>query len=1270
MRNRQGLASLAVASVLFSVLNAFPAVAAPPKVVLSLKQSGTSVSVSWKYNGSSPASQTLVVTPVEEVALAPDTTSLTDGSTTGETVVDPLESFFDEIDEVRTITLKKTARSAKVNDLLPGKSYTFTLTSKKPTLKASKKFTVLAKPEKPTNLQLIWDGKDLKGVWDYIPKVSEYVVTYTPSGGEAKTLRTGSDEESFTIPKLDKSLGYTVTVQATNAAGKGSKASATILQAAPNRPSNLLVRPLSANGESISLSWEYAGPALTGIRVQINGAGFSRDLDVIRLSAEARSTDITGLTSGGTYSFAVTAVNNESTAMSKTDPYQVSKVTAAPTGLSTTPGNSSVALKWNAPAGDSANPVTGYRVDFSENGTEWRSAVGEGTATAYTIQNLTNGISYSFRVLALTAKGPGLTSSVVSAAAGQAPTAPTNVKVVAALRQVVVTWSAPTVGGPITEYRVEYKTASATNWSSIDSVAGNTTTINGLEPGITYGVRVSANGESGWSPASVVVTGTPTDVPGSVTITATRGVRKVDLRWTAAASNGASVQGYKVDQQVNDGVWVPVQTPLVLTTALTVNNLTPGQTYRFKVIAVNAAGSGPESVSSAIAMVAAPDAPTLIGTAAASQVALSWVAPASNGEAVTAYKLERSIAGASWSIVSESIPGTTLTYTVTGLLNGTKYGFRVSAKNATGWSLPSTVVEATPVTVPSAPTYLSAIATVKAIRAVWQPIPSNAAATGGSPITGYIVSYRAVGGEWTNSPIGPTRESVTEQTLSDLTPGVIYEVRVAAINAVGESLFSPVRRATPYALPGAVNNLSAVGKDKSIVLTWTKPVSQTTLSATVILRYRVEYSTDGLNWDELELLQDTEATLEALRNGVPYDVRVTSAYVIEGTVYDGESVIVRATPRGVPDAPQNIRVEQIADVITVNWDAPANNGGAPLEGYIISFSADGTEWIGELSTQATTRSFPNLIPGIPYTFRLQSTNRFGSSLYGTVEFTAKKLPAAVKGLTVKRAYNSEVSLAWYASPSAEEVTGYRVEKSNDGQTWTTAYTNTDKTTVVVGGLTNGQTYQFRVSAINVAGYGSSVSVSALPVGPTSVVDLSATAGDSSVTLRWVSPTSGGVGISITGIQVKYQQGQNPVVILPTLAANASTFVVEGLTNGQLYQFWVTAKTSSGDSTSQTAMATPTNLIPDPVTNLVTSDLTSTSVNLTWDEPVLTGLGSITYKVEYRRTGSTWIDATSSLTDTTYALTGLTANAGYEVRVSVLNGIGPSSYTVVEFTTTA
>jgi hypothetical protein len=89
---------------------------------------------------------------------------------------------------------------------------------------------------------------------------------------------------------------------------------------------------------------------------------------------------------------------------------------AAVVNLDATPGNTQVALAWNAPADNGGSQVTGYEVTLDN----WATKV---TRTAsqrfYTFTGLTNGTPYTFKVRAVNANGTGAESTVTAT-----PTAP------------------------------------------------------------------------------------------------------------------------------------------------------------------------------------------------------------------------------------------------------------------------------------------------------------------------------------------------------------------------------------------------------------------------------------------------------------------------------------------------------------------------------------------------------------------------------------------------------------------------------------------------------------------------------------------------------------------------------------------------------------------------------------------------------------------------------------------------------------------------------
>ena len=87
-------------------------------------------------------------------------------------------------------------------------------------------------------------------------------------------------------------------------------------------------------------------------------------------------------------------------------------VPAAPTGLSATPGNGRVTLRWTAPSSTGGAAITRYEYELDQSGT-WTTT--GGTATSYTVGNLNNEQSYTFRVRAVNSAGESAPSAPRSA---------------------------------------------------------------------------------------------------------------------------------------------------------------------------------------------------------------------------------------------------------------------------------------------------------------------------------------------------------------------------------------------------------------------------------------------------------------------------------------------------------------------------------------------------------------------------------------------------------------------------------------------------------------------------------------------------------------------------------------------------------------------------------------------------------------------------------------------------------------------------------------
>ena len=167
-----------------------------------------------------------------------------------------------------------------------------------------------------------------------------------------------------------------------------------------------------------------------------------------------------------------------------------------------------------------------------------------------------------------------------------------------------------------------------------------------------------------------------------------------------------------------------------------------------------------------------PSAPENLTAAPSNgQVALSWTAPADNGDsAITGYQVSKD-GGVSWTNV-----GLTTAYTFTNLTNGTEYTFKVRAVNSAGSGAEASRT-ATPTSAPSVPTVprnFTASPGFERVILNWDAPTSN----GGSSILRYEVSQNN-GADWTSAGL------YTSYEFTGLTNGTEYTFKVRAVNSAG-----------------------------------------------------------------------------------------------------------------------------------------------------------------------------------------------------------------------------------------------------------------------------------------------------------------------------------------------------------------------------------------------------------------------------------------------------------------------------------------------------
>jgi subtilisin family serine protease len=358
-------------------------------------------------------------------------------------------------------------------------------------------------------------------------------------------------------------------------------------------------------------------------------------------------------------------------------------------------------------------------------------------------------------------------------------------------------------------------------------------------------------------------------------LTAHPGNRSVTLRWAAPLSSGGSrISDYLVQRSANGGrTWSTVADGVSSAGYARVNWLTNGRRYHFRVAAKNHTGTGPWSRAASAVPATSPSSPQWLRAAPTNRsVRLTWTAPATNGGApITDYRIQRSATGGrTWSTVADGVSSARGT-TVKWLTNGTRYAFRVSAKNRAGVGPWSRVVSATPFTKPSAPRWVSAVPANRAVRLSW-PLPSS---NGGASITDYAVQQSANGGR-TWSTVADGVSSARRATVVGLTNGRRYHFRIAAKNRAGLGRWSPAVSAIPVTTPSAPQSLSVSSGNGVIRLTWALPSSDGEAPITDYVVQRSENA--GATWATIPegVSSARRLPLGGLTNGQRYDFRVAA----------------------------------------------------------------------------------------------------------------------------------------------------------------------------------------------------------------------------------------------------------------------------------------------------------------------------------------------------------------------------------------------------------
>ncbi|XP_063047448.1 myomesin-2 [Engraulis encrasicolus] len=373
-----------------------------------------------------------------------------------------------------------------------------------------------------------------------------------------------------------------------------------------------------------------------------------------------------------------------------------------------------VVLKWTAPAYSSRAPMW-YHLEKSVAGSDaWQRVSTQVPVRSprYAVFDLSEGTTYQFRVLSANMYGTSAPSepskAVETLKLKGVPSAPGQV---VATREtdtsVVIQWAPPKEPNNLIGYYIDSCVKGSKDWESANHKPSKKTkfVVHGLTTGVTYVFRVQAINEMGLSdesqesaPILVRAALTPPSAPYDISMLSCDGTSMV-LNWKRPLKSGGSkVSEYYIDKMnMAKNRWQEVNIPPIKERLYTVENLTEGASYKFRVYGLSLAGLGEASKASAALECKAwkmpepgPAYDLTFCEVRDTSLVVEWKKPVYLGASeLTGYVVEYAKAGSdSWHAANETAVNHRY-LKVSGLEAGGSYVFRVRAANAEGLGAPS-----------------------------------------------------------------------------------------------------------------------------------------------------------------------------------------------------------------------------------------------------------------------------------------------------------------------------------------------------------------------------------------------------------------------------------------------------------------------------------------------------------------------------------------------------------------------------------------------------
>ena len=289
--------------------------------------------------------------------------------------------------------------------------------------------------------------------------------------------------------------------------------------------------------------------------------------------------------------------------------------------------------------------------------------------------------------------------------------------------------------------------------------------------------------------------------------------------------------------------------------------------------------------------------------------------------------------------------------------------------------------------------------------------------------TGYKVQWKsATDSGWDASNREETASS-TMTTLSNLTNGTEYSIRVAGTNGSGSGPWSSTITGTPSTKPPAPNKPDVAARDQAVVLNWTSNGN----GGSSITGWKYLKKEGGNNWETATPItgsgaSTTSYTVTGLTNGTVYRFKVLAVNV------NGDG---SPSPESDPATPGSVTLNAKSIKGT---KATLEINGHSNDWYYKKTAPSPAGSCSSNAVSGTTTDLTSLTASTKYTYKAYATAGCTDAALATVEFTTKNVPKQPTTFTAS-AGNASVTLGWTSGgDGGSSITKWQYQQK-EGNTW-------------------------------------------------------------------------------------------------------------------------------------------------------------------------------------------------------------------------------------------